>query len=301
MPGARQQNVTLTHMTVPVEVDCVVVSYNSSTDLPDCLTSLTTQEHVRAHITVVDNNSTDDSVATARRLGASVVANPVNRGFANAVNQGAQSGSAPWILVFNPDARMRPGALRTLIDRTADDDRTACVGPRTLDADGDEYPSRRAFPNPIVAAAHALLGSVWPGNPATRVYHAHDTATTGSAIVDWVSGSCMLLRRKAFDAIGGFDRRYFMYIEDMDLCLRFARASWHVMYEPKATIVHIGGRSSRHRPVRSIYHHHRGAALFYWRLAPAWHRVITAPLATLLLGARCLVQILITTARRRRG
>jgi GT2 family glycosyltransferase len=96
----------------------------------------------------------------------------------------------------------------------------------------------------------------------------------------------MLLPREVWEQVRGFDERYFMYVEDMDLCFRLRRAGWRTLFEPGATVVHAGGRSSRRRPLRSIYHHHRGAIRFYWRSASPWHRPLTGPLATLVLAVR---------------
>ena len=278
-------------VTVLTEVDCVVVSYNSAADLPSCVDSLTNQEGISVHVVVVDNLSSDDSVVTARQRGCTVIVNDSNRGFAAAVNQGLQQGSAPWVLILNPDAQMASGALYTLAEGAQADGTVGCVGPRTLDDDGAEYPSRRSFPSIVTAAVHGFLGSVWPANPATRRYHADDTPGDRPSVVDWVSGSCMLLPRRAGESVGGFDERYFMYVEDMDLCFRLRRAGWKTVYEPAATVMHSRGRSSRHRRFRSILHHHVGAARFYWRSAGRWHRPITWPVAVVALAVRGVVQM----------
>lgn len=273
-------------MTAPVAVDCVVVSYNSAEDLPDCLSSVADQHGVEVAMTVVDNCSADDSVATARGHGARVLTNSSNRGFAAAVNQGLRGGRSPWVLIINPDARLMQGGLRAMIDVVGRGDRIGCVGPTTTDMAGNIYPSARSFPGVFTAVVHGLLGSVWPGNPATRRYHAGSGASTVTAEVDWVSGCCMLLPRQVWEDVSGFDERYFMYVEDMDLCFRLRKSGWRTMFEPSATVQHVGGRSSRRRPLRSIYHHHRGAIRFYWRSASAWHRPVTGPLATLVLAIR---------------
>ncbi|MGH7261898.1 MAG: glycosyltransferase family 2 protein [Nitrospiraceae bacterium] len=273
-------------MTALVAVDCVVVSYNSAEDLPDCLSSVAGQHGVEVAMTVVDNCSADDSVATAHDHGARVLTNASNRGFAAAVNQGLRGGRSPWVLIINPDARLMQGGLQAMIDTVGHNGRIGCVGPKTTDMAGNTYPSARSFPGLFTAVVHGLLGSVWSGNPATRRYHAGNGASTVAAEVDWVSGCCMLLPRRAWEDVGGFDERYFMYVEDMDLCFRLRKSGWRTMLETSATVQHIGGRSSRRRPLRSIYHHHRGAIRFYWRSASPWHRPVTGPLATLVLTIR---------------
>ena len=232
-----------------------------------------------------------EGVGTARRRACAVIMNDSNRGFAAAMNQGLQQGSAPWVLILNPDAEMASGALCALLERAQAEATVCCVGPRTLDDDGTEYPSRRSFPSIVTAAVHGLLGSAWPANPATRRYHSDDAPSNRPSVVDWVSGSCMVLPRRAWESVGGFDERYFMYVEDMDLCLRLRRAGWKTVYEPAATIMHSRGHSSRHRPLRSVLHHHVGAARFYWRSASRWHRPLTWPLAVLALALRGAAQV----------
>ena len=291
---------TLGRVTARVAVDCVVVSYNSVDDLPVCLSSLADQPGVEVAVTVVDNCSSDDSVAVARDHGAHVLANTNNRGFAAAVNQGLRSGRSPWVLILNPDARLAPGGVLAMMDATSRGDRVGCVGPKTTDLAGTVYPSARAFPGVFTALVHGMLGRVWPGNPATRRYHAGHGVGTVAAEVDWVSGCCMLLPRQAWEQVGGFDERYFMYVEDMDLCFRLRQAGWRTVFEPGATVAHAGGRSSRRRPLRSIYHHHRGAIRFYWRSAAPWHRPVTGPLATLVLTIRGLAVGALTVVSSRR-
>ncbi|WP_179118233.1 glycosyltransferase family 2 protein [Saccharothrix sp. ALI-22-I] len=268
------------------EVDCTVVSYNSASDLPRCIESLQKASGARVNITVVDNASSDDSAATAERLGVTVVRNRDNRGFAAAVNQGARNGTAPWVLVFNPDAVLPRDGLTRLIDTARSQDRVGCVGPRVVGEDGAEYPSGRRFPNLTDAAVHAVLGKAIPNNFATRRYHARDVDRTRTVAVDWVSGCCMLIPRTVWEELGGLDEAYFMYIEDMDFSLRARKIGYATLYEPAVSVMHLGGRSSRSRRIRSIYHHHVGALRFQWRLGAGTPRVLAFPLAAAFLLLR---------------
>ncbi|MFE0023810.1 glycosyltransferase family 2 protein [Amycolatopsis sp. NPDC059021] len=267
-------------------VDCTIVSYNSASDLPRCIESLQRQLDVHVGITVVDNASSDDSAAIAERLGAVVVRNGGNRGFSAAVNQGTRHGTAPWVLVFNPDAVFPANGIAQLI-KTADSRRgIGCVGPRVVNEDGTEYPSGRRFPTIVDATVHALLGRVKPDNPATQRYHAREIDRTSTATVDWVSGCCMLAPRQVWEDLGGLDEAYFMYVEDMDFCLRARKVGYATLYEPSVSVTHLGGRSSRSRRIRSIYHHHLGALRFQWRLGTGISRVLTIPFAAVFLGLR---------------
>ena len=184
-------------------------------------------------------------------------------GLTVAINQGAAETSADWLLIVNPDTRLPEGSIARLIETAASDERIGCVGPWITSLDGSPYPTGRRFPSVGVGIVHAALGSVWKNNPATRTYF----GDTGTAMtdVDWVSGSCMLFRRSAFDAIGGFDTRYFMYFEECDAQLRLHRAGWRVVLDPAAEVFHREGGSTRHAPFRKVYNHHRSALRFYCR------------------------------------
>jgi N-acetylglucosaminyl-diphospho-decaprenol L-rhamnosyltransferase len=91
--------------------------------------------------------------------------------------------------------------------------------------------------------------------------------------VDWVSGACFLVRREAFEAVGGFDESYFMYAEDVDLCWRLGRAGWTVGYVPDAEVTHHQGVSTDRHPYRMIVEHHRSLVRFWLRTTPGWRRL----------------------------
>ena len=122
-----------------------------------------------------------------------------------------------------------------------DEPRLAACGPRLLNLDGSDYPSARTFPSVPIAIGHGLLGLWWPRNPFTVRYRQLDADPAAPRIVDWVSGAAVWLRRSALDEVGGWDERYFMYLEDTDLCWRLRRAGWEVAYEPSAVVVHAQG------------------------------------------------------------
>src|SRR6266536_1150628 len=286
----------------PAPVAVVLVTYESAGDLPACIASL--PQAAAPHepeVLVVDNASRDDSAGVARSLGAKVIENQRNLGYARAVNRGAEETAAPWLLVANPDTRLEPGSLARLLATAAADPRIACIGPRLLNLDGSDYPTGRRFPSLLTGGLHALLGPVWPGNPATRRYHLTDLDRTRPARVDWVSGACMLLRRSAFDAVGGFDTSYFMYFEDMDLCLRLARAGWRIVLEPRATVEHVVGGSTRNAPYRKVFDHHRSTLRFYRRRYAGDPRLALVPVVAAALLVRGAVSVARTAAGRLRA
>lgn len=268
-------------------VSIVLVTYQSAIDLPECLDSLAAAAGPRpTEVVVVDNASRDDSADLAREFGAKVLENHENTGLSAGINRGVAETRADWVLIMNPDTRLEPESINRLLDAGASEKRIGCVGPRILGSDGSEYPTGRRFPSVVTGGLHALLGVLWPGNPATRRYHMMDVDRQSRRNCDWVSGSCMMVRRTAFDEIGGFDSSYFMYFEEVDFCLRLRRKSWFVTLEPAATITHHIGGSTKSAPYRKIINHHRSALRFCRRRYGRDARLVLLPVVAALLVIR---------------
>jgi N-acetylglucosaminyl-diphospho-decaprenol L-rhamnosyltransferase len=285
---------------VPPTVAAVLVTYESAADLPGCLESLAkAAQPDGVEVVVVDNASHDESAELARALGVKVVENPTNEGYARAVNAGAAATGGRWLLVLNPDTRLTPDSLSRLLATGEADPGIGCLGPELHNPDGTEYPTGRRFPSLVVGGLHAFLGPIWPGNPATRHYHMAEADRSAPLRVDWVSGACMLLRREAFDAVGGFDGGYFMYFEDMDICLRLARTGWRVVFDPGAEVVHVGGNSTRKAPYRKVVNHHRSTLRFYCRRYARDPRILLAPAVAAFLLLRGVLSLARTAGRGR--
>jgi N-acetylglucosaminyl-diphospho-decaprenol L-rhamnosyltransferase len=265
---------------IAIEVSAVVVSFNSSADLPDCLRSLRSEGV--ADVVVVDNASVDSSVEVVRRADpeARIVQTGANLGFGSAANRGVAVTAGDHVLILNPDTVVEPGTVKALSEALDRDSGLAAVGPRLENVDGSLYPSVRRFPDLTVAFGHAFLGLIWPRNPATRRYRMldwdHDQAADE---VDWVSGACVLVRRTAFEMVGGFDEAYFMYVEDVDLCWRLGQAGWRIGYEPAGRVVHALGGSSRLVPYRMIAEHHRSLLRFVSKSSAGARRAIVPVVA----------------------
>ena len=157
------------------------------------------------------------------------------------------------------------------------------MGPRIVERDGTNYPSARAVPTVATGIGHALFSSIWPSNPWSRAYR-NETDMTTQRPAGWLSGSCLLVRWEAFEAIGGFDERYFMYLEDVDLGDRFARAGYQNIFCPEAVISHAKGHSTQAHAGAMLRAHHDSAYRFQADRHPAWWQ---APLrGALWLGLR---------------
>jgi N-acetylglucosaminyl-diphospho-decaprenol L-rhamnosyltransferase len=245
-------------------VDVVVVTFNSERHIEACLDSLLNNRRLGVVI-VVDNKSTDNTllIVTEKFPGVRIVQTGANLGFGSAANRGlATMRDSEYVCILNPDTVVDFGAIDVLSAFLDDHKGVAIVGPRVRNLDGTVYPSARSFPKPLTALGHALVGVFWKDNPISSRYR-----TTDLASPDWVSGTAMLARRAALDQVGGFDERYFMYVEDLDLCWRLRQARWQIGYCVDAGVQHeIGGSSTEADTGVSrslILEHHRSA----WRFA----------------------------------
>jgi GT2 family glycosyltransferase len=222
-------------------VDVVVVTYNSHDHANDCVASLCTDP--RLNVIVVDNDSSDGTADTLEDLRLTLVRAPTNGGFACGCNIGWRKGAAPQVLFLNPDARTTPDDVLRLADVLDAEPRVGAVGPRILETDGSLQHSQRVFPSLRASFGRALFlhrlfpRSQWSFDIARA--SAYDTP----ASPDWLSGACLLVRRSLLEALDGFDERFFMYCEDMDLCRRIRDVGYSVRYDPVVAVTHAGGAS----------------------------------------------------------
>jgi N-acetylglucosaminyl-diphospho-decaprenol L-rhamnosyltransferase len=260
--------------TVPSGLSAVVVNYNAGALLAGCVASL--REEGIEEVVVADNASTDRSGAllAAADPSARWLPTGANLGYGAAANLGVAATGGRYVLVCNPDVVVEAGAPARLAAALDEEPGLGVVGPRITEPDGTLYPSARVFPKLVDAVGHGLLGLVAPNNRFSRRYKLLDWDHSDRQPVDWVSGACFLARRSAWDALGGFDPSYFMYLEDVDLCWRAWRAGWEVGYEPAAHVTHVQGVSTDRHPYRMIAAHHRSLWLFAWRTTGGWRRLL---------------------------
>jgi N-acetylglucosaminyl-diphospho-decaprenol L-rhamnosyltransferase len=269
----------------PARWAAVVVNFESGPLLLECVRSLLADDSAGApEIVVVDNGSSDGSVAMllAAVPAVTVVDAGGNLGYAAAANRGIAASSAPSVAVGNPDLVVVPGTAAALLARLDGEPDLAAVGPALFNPDGTQYPSARAHASNIDAVGHALLGRVLPRNRFTRRYRQLDAAWDRPRDVDWVSGAFLFLRRSALDSVGGWDERYFMYMEDLDLCWRLRRIGWRVAYEPGGQVTHVQGASTAAHPYRMIAEHHRSVYRFAARRWRGPQRLLLVPAACFL-------------------
>jgi N-acetylglucosaminyl-diphospho-decaprenol L-rhamnosyltransferase len=250
---------------------CVVaVTYSPGPTLDVFLDTLATATNRSVDVVLADNGSTDGSVQAAGvRPEVHVLDTGGNIGYGRAANAGVAKTSAEFVVVANPDIEWAPGSLDELLAAARRWPRGASFGPLIHTPGGAVYPSARALPSLGRGIGHALCGWWWPANPWTAAYHVDDQVLTERP-AGWLSGSCLLLRRAAFDEVGGFDPGYFMYFEDLDLGERLGAAGWQNVYVPAAVVCHAGGHATSRDPARMAAEHHRSAWRYLSRRYRGW-------------------------------
>lgn len=198
-------------------------------------------------LVAVDNASRDGSAEYLRELlgDGAVLVNTRNRGYAAAVNQAFAAVPERDVLVLNPDVELADaGSLAHLVSALAEHPRAGAIGPRLLDQDGSTQSSARRFPSPLAMAGNSSaahrLGVARRAAERYRRPPPEDRATR----VDWLLGAAMLIRREAYEEVGGWDDRFFLYLEDTDFCRRLGQGGWECWYLPEVSMRHVHARAS---------------------------------------------------------
>lgn len=269
---------TVTLDAVVDELPVVTVTYSPGPHLERFLSSLTLATELPVHVVMADNGSNDNTPeeAVERFPGTELLRTGANLGYGSAVNRAVSTldPASDFVIIANPDVVWGPGSIDALLAAAQRWPDAAALGPLIRDPDGAVYPSARHLPSLIRGGMHAVIGPVWKENPWTAAYR-QDRLEPSERPVGWLSGSCLLVRRTAFDEVGGFDERYFMYMEDVDLGDRFGKAGWLNVYVPSAEILHDKGHSTGRDPARNLTAHHEST---YTYLSDRHPGLLRAPL-----------------------
>lgn len=225
------------------DIDVVIVSYNSEQALVRCVSRLAKADGV--HITVVDNASQDGTLEVLSGLPVTTIALDWNSGFAHGCNTGWRRGASSYVLFLNPDAAIDTGSLAKLAEVLDMDPSVGIVAPRIVYDSGALSPSLRRYPILRRSFAQALfLHRLAPSATWANEIVSDPAVYEHAASPDWVSGACILIRRSLLEKLDGFDERFFLYSEDVDLCLRVRQLGADIRYEPRASCIHTGGASA---------------------------------------------------------
>lgn len=255
-------------MKASPDISIVIVSYNCLEPLKACLNSIEFQNGPLAEVIVVDNASVDGAEAYLKSTGLKVIFPGKNIGFGAGVNLGAKSATGTYLFFLNPDTELPPDVLAELMKFASLNPDFGLISGLLLDNSGQiqisarEFPSRRDF----------LFGR---GTPFFKLgLTGEKKAGYISEIGDKprqvpaVSGTALFVRRELFERLGGFDERFFMYLEDIDLCRRIAAEGRSVWVLPSAKILHSWRKSSLTRPYFTSYHHHLSIYKYFRKYEP---------------------------------
>jgi N-acetylglucosaminyl-diphospho-decaprenol L-rhamnosyltransferase len=261
-------------------VTVITVSYGSEDVLPALFDSLPAASVGEVPVVLADNapaGGAARAIAVERNARYLPLDNP---GYGGAVNAAVREFGldTEWLLIVNPDVTMAAGAIDALVATGRTDRAIGSVGPLIRDSDGTVYPSARQLPRLLSGTGHALFGTRWPSNPWTRAYRRANEAPIPRD-AEWLSGACVLVRRTAFEEIGGFDDGFFMYFEDVDLGARLLAAGYRNRYEPAAEVTHSGAHSTE-RSIGAMTKAHHASAYRY--ISKRYRGALNWPLRQLL-------------------
>ncbi|BBY43743.1 glycosyltransferase family 2 protein [Mycolicibacterium celeriflavum] len=258
------------------ELVVITVTYSPGPHLDRFLASLSHATDRPVTVIMADNGSTDGAPEEAleRYPNARLLRTGGNLGYGSAVNRAVDeylkdSDYSDFFVVANPDVQWGPRSIDILLEAAARWPRAGSLGPLIRDPDGSVYPSARHQPSLVRGGMHAVVGPVWKSNPWTAEYR-QERQEPSERPVGWLSGSCLLLRRSAFEELCGFDERYFMYMEDVDLGDRLLRAGWQNVYVPTAEVLHDKGHATGRDPARNLAAHHTSTYTFLADRYPRW-------------------------------
>jgi GT2 family glycosyltransferase len=263
-------------------IDCavVIVNYNAGPLLQEAARSALAEG--ACEVVVVDNasvdGSADDLIAVLKDENVRLIRNSENRGFAAGCNVGVRATGASAVLFLNPDCRLEHGALAKLFEVLNSAADIGMVGPLLLNPDGSEQRGgRRKIPTPMAGFAKGFrlnfLGRILPTTFGDFNQHG-DPIPAAATQVEAISGGAMMVKRQAIDAVGLWDEGYFLHVEDIDYCKRFAIGGWRILFVPGARAVHVQGVSSRARPWFVEWHKHQGMVRFYGKFFARDHSAI---------------------------
>lgn len=250
-----------------MKVGIVIVNYRSGEALERSLRSIEeAAREVKSEIVVVDNDP-----PSARGHPASLKARylpmPRNVGFGEGANRGGAEIASEYLLIANPDLELHPDCLARLVEYMDRHPDVGVVGPKLLNPDGTlQFSCRSFYTLPIILLRRTPLGRLFPNHPLLRRHLMSDWDHGETREVDWLLGACLLIRRKALEGEVPFDPRFFLYFEDVDLCLRMWRSGWKVVYHPDAVAVHLHRQESRRRLFsRANWEHLKSWLKFCWK------------------------------------
>jgi len=251
-----------------VDLSIIIVNWNAKEYLLGCVESICGTGAKGWEIIVADNGSIDGSGREAKETFPfiQVIQNRENLGFAKGVNQGLQKASGRYVLLLNPDTRVKNGAIQQLLsfmDRCSD---AGIAGAQLLNPDGSKQNSIARFPSLATELLNkSLLRRLFP-----KTFPGKERNYSEPIEVDSVIGACMMVRRRALDQVGILDEDYFLFLEETDLCYRMKRAGWKIYHVPQAQVDHFQGKSAEEVKKKARVEFYRSRYHFFKKTRGTW-------------------------------
>jgi hypothetical protein len=248
----------------------VIVSYNVRDELDACLRSLAADAAASPHVCVVDNGSTDGTPQMVRERwpGVQLIEPGENLGFARGNNVGIRATTSELVLLLNPDTLVPPGTVATLAQHLRASPDAAAAGPRLVDQDGAPELSFGWSIGPLGELRQKAILSLYDRRVGAAVRRV-ERWTREPGPREWLSGACLLVRRADLEAAGLLDERFFMYTEDVDLCVSLRAMGRRILFVPEAQVTHLRGRSAGRNPQTERLRRQSQLA-YYAKHHPGW-------------------------------
>jgi GT2 family glycosyltransferase len=269
------------------QTSIIVVNWNGAAFLPELLKSIDQEGNFKT--VVIDNASSDESLEILSKFpDVLAIANPENRGYGSAANQGFEICTTPYILLLNADMKILPDSIRLMEQYLDSHPDVALVAPRLLFSDGNLQQSIRSFPTAWSIALYlSYLDRIFPSN-----YRKKAAEHSFTQEVDQPMGAAMMLRKVRLEEIGFFDPQFFLYMEDVDLCYRIKQKGYKIVYLPESKMIHQGGGSSQQDWERSQRNFLDSLVLYFKKHAPDEARKLRSLLPPALLIRSLLLLVL---------
>lgn len=253
------------------DLSIIILNWNAKNLLKDCLDSIyENTKNINYEIIVVDNNSTDGSTKMVQenfqgRENFRFIGNKDNKGFASGNNQGIRIAEGRAILLLNPDTIINKDVILKTYECLIGDEKLGVVGCKVLNTDGSlQLACRRMAPKPKDAFFKLFgISKLFKSNKNLTKYNLTHVSEDEFLDVDSVSGCFLMIKKECIDKAGLLDETFFMYGEEMDLCMRVKKQGYSVRYCPVGTIIHYKGESSKQLGVKATYEFYRAMIIFY--------------------------------------
>ncbi len=236
------------------EISIIYIYYNTPTEIKNSLASIKNAiGNITYEIIIIDNHSSEFLKNNNKNI--RIIRNKSNKGFGRAINQAGKLAKGNFLLLINPDTLFHKNSIFYLYQKIKNDENIGAIGPMQVSLDNSMLPSINGYPTILKSIfSFSILNILFKNNSFSRAYWLPGVQGTKQLVVPVIGGACMLIPKKIFNQVNGFDEKFFMYFEESDLCKRINQLGYKIIYYPKAKITHLVGMSNKDKTsIESIF------------------------------------------------